>query len=307
MHRREFHEFEEYAESVGDADLRITLAKIEHPYWSLQQFSAGSLHIQCGSDGAGSIVEGAAHHDSWGLFAETRGICRANGKHLHRDSIFVIPPQTEFVLTSEASHSWFSIRIPATMLPSRCRCAARVEHAHPLSPGTPVTGELCVLVADLVQTATTNPAALKEPASQSVVEDTLLRVTRRILGLQEACETPDCRTCRRRDLVAKAVEVIEDCPEMAPTMSELVAATGVAERTLRAAFVDFFGLSPRRYMQLRRLHQARHILQKGGRDAASVSEVATRLGFWDYGRFAGRYRRLFGEPPSETLRRRRRS
>ncbi len=39
-------------------------------------------------------------------------------------------------------------------------------------------------------------------------------------------------------------------------------------------------------------------------DELSVAQVGTDLGIWDLGRFAARYRELFGELPSRTLRRR---
>ena len=39
--------------------------------------------------------------------------------------------------------------------------------------------------------------------------------------------------------------------------------------------------------------------------AATVTEIATEFGFWQFGRFAGEYRALFGEPlpPRSTARR----
>jgi AraC family ethanolamine operon transcriptional activator len=37
----------------------------------------------------------------------------------------------------------------------------------------------------------------------------------------------------------------------------------------------------------------------------TVTEVAFRWGFWHLSRFAREYRSMFGESPSETLRRRR--
>ena len=42
-----------------------------------------------------------------------------------------------------------------------------------------------------------------------------------------------------------------------------------------------------------------------GPEETTVTDVMTRWGVWEFGRFAGIYRGHFGELPSETLRRRR--
>jgi AraC family ethanolamine operon transcriptional activator len=54
---------------------------------------------------------------------------------------------------------------------------------------------------------------------------------------------------------------------------------------------------------LRELHRIRRILAGGAAGDATVAEVLARHGIWEFGRFAGRYRRQFGELPAKTLRR----
>jgi AraC-like DNA-binding protein len=58
---------------------------------------------------------------------------------------------------------------------------------------------------------------------------------------------------------------------------------------------------PKQYLMLRRMHLARAALQRVEPHATTVTEIATRFGFWHFGRFAGHYRHLFDETPSATL------
>jgi AraC-like DNA-binding protein len=53
---------------------------------------------------------------------------------------------------------------------------------------------------------------------------------------------------------------------------------------------------------LRRIHLAWRALRDGTDGETSVAEVAMRFGFWQFGRFAGEYKSLFGEAPSAILR-----
>lgn len=76
---------------------------------------------------------------------------------------------------------------------------------------------------------------------------------------------------------------------------------GVSQCTLRNAFYDVHGMSPKRYMLRMRLDGAHEALRHGEQHA-TVTEVATRYGFFELGRFAQRYKVVFGERPSDTLR-----
>ena len=98
----------------------------------------------------------------------------------------------------------------------------------------------------------------------------------------------------------RAVEENSDQPLYIP---ELCGAIGVSGRTLRLCCQEQPGMSPKRYLQLRRMHFARRALRDGSPGTTTVTEIATQYGFWQFGRFAGEYKALFREAPSATLHR----
>ena len=76
----------------------------------------------------------------------------------------------------------------------------------------------------------------------------------------------------------------------------------VSERGLRNAFNAVRGMSPKRCEIHDRLNEVRRALRDRRSASVTVTDVATEFGFFELGRFAGRYKAVFGETPSETLR-----
>jgi AraC-like DNA-binding protein len=87
-----------------------------------------------------------------------------------------------------------------------------------------------------------------------------------------------------------------------PSISELCLVANVSERTLRAVFVREYDLPPTQYFRAWALDQAHRRFIDCVEDSETVTEVATGLGFDHLGRFSIRYKQIYGEPPSETLR-----
>jgi transcriptional regulator GlxA family with amidase domain len=96
---------------------------------------------------------------------------------------------------------------------------------------------------------------------------------------------------------------VEENPEEPLYIPEICKAIRVAGRTLLICCQEHLGMGPKHYLLLRRLHLARRALREAAPNTTSVTEIATRYGFWELGRFAGEYRSLFGETPSATLHR----
>ena len=102
--------------------------------------------------------------------------------------------------------------------------------------------------------------------------------------------------------VRKAAEFIEANVAESIGIDEIVRASGASLRSLYAGFRRFRGTSPMEFLRAQRLQRVRKDLRDapGG---TTVSDVAARWGFYQFGRFAAQYRQLFGETPSATLRR----
>ncbi len=93
-----------------------------------------------------------------------------------------------------------------------------------------------------------------------------------------------------------------DAAATVPTAKELAQHAGVTDRTLLRTFQETYGVPPKKYLMLRELHVMRRALQAEANRDTTVADVLTRHGIWEFGRFAARYQKQFGERPSETLR-----
>ena len=107
----------------------------------------------------------------------------------------------------------------------------------------------------------------------------------------------------RRQIIFAVMDFIEHGHGDYITVADLASAAGISERTLRSAFQEYLGMGPARYLKLRRLNQIHDTLQDSDPSVTTVTCVASRFGIWELGRLARDYQSLFGELPSETLRR----
>jgi AraC-like DNA-binding protein len=103
-------------------------------------------------------------------------------------------------------------------------------------------------------------------------------------------------------LVRRAIE-IADAQGGPVRIAQLCGALRVSPSSLEGAFKSITGVAPHAFFLRRRLTHARCVLLRENPAQRKVTDVATELGFSELGRFAVRYREMFGETPSETLKR----
>jgi transcriptional regulator GlxA family with amidase domain len=108
---------------------------------------------------------------------------------------------------------------------------------------------------------------------------------------------------RYQRIVDRALQVTRRRTEEPIRIANICRAAGVSARTLLRAFRAVHGATPYRYLCSLRLLEARRMLSSATGTPPTVTEVATRFGFVELGRFSVAYRSAFGECPSDTLRR----
>jgi len=143
--------------------------------------------------------------------------------------------------------------------------------------------------------------ALADPvALRALTTDLGTAMVRVIAGLASRSRAMRLAECSA--LVRLAEDFVRAGYHQPMSVPDLCAAVGASEARLREAFLRIYGVGPSRYMRLRRFHLVRRRLLNTTQEASTVSAAAASLGFFEFGRFAGEYRQLFGELPSHTPR-----
>ena len=163
-----------------------------------------------------------------------------------------------------------------------------------LRPAARDAARLRRLHAQACRLAETRPKVLAHPEVARAIEQGLIHALVTCLS----AKARDDGAARRHHtrIMVRFEEVLADHPSRPLPMPELCALIGVNDRTLRSCCAEFLGVSPGRYMLLRRLKAARIALRDGDPATASVADIASGCGFTELGRFAA------AESPSTTLR-----
>jgi AraC-like DNA-binding protein len=141
------------------------------------------------------------------------------------------------------------------------------------------------------------PAVLAHPEAARGLEQALIGAVLDCLGDgEDRASVRQHATIMRR--FRRTVEAHSDEPLY---ITELCREIGTSSRTLRVVCQEHLGMGPKRYLLLRRIHMVRGALHDSDPADTTVTDVATRYGFWQFGRLAVEYKALFGESPSATL------
>ena len=104
---------------------------------------------------------------------------------------------------------------------------------------------------------------------------------------------------RRANVLKPAEEYMLNHLKENVTTPNICQEIGVSKRTLEYIFKDFYQTTPKAYLKQLRLNYLRQSILKNPQ--MNINDLAEDLGFLHRGQLARDYQKLFGELPSQTL------
>lgn len=163
--------------------------------------------------------------------------------------------------------------------------------------------ELRLFLNSLFEVLDENPAMLSHPMVQKTVRSALMGHL--CDAIQTASEMPDPPGTyqARKAIVDEARTYVLSHLYDTVTIADLCTALNTSRRTIQYCFQDVLNTNPVQYLRAIRLNSARRELRDANPATTQVQDIAARWGFWHLSHFASDYRAMFGELPSDTLRR----
>lgn len=227
------------------------------------------------------------------------------GQHVDRDLLFSFDAGSEMVGNNRGGIAFASLIWEPGVLERRAEELGLSLHPSgregPASKPDPAAMHaLRVVVGRALEVARSDSQRLEEPEVREALGDAI--ATAAVRALDPAPERRSIAAVSHLRAVRAAFEVLEARAGDPIYLAELCQAARVSERTLRNAFQHLYGVSPIRYLVLRRMELVRRALRDADPRKTRVSDIASRFGFTNLGRFAMEFRQLYGESPSRMLR-----
>jgi len=309
-------EHDEHAAALREMGIDLILTSRSQAEWSLDRIELKQLHIEFRAEGGSAIVAGISPPDAIVfavLSAASSDDNLFNGHKVRAFDLIVIPPAQRFIQTALGPHRWTLVSLPIAALPG-LDPVVRDEFNRMLDLGRVLVLRSRTLAQQIAGNAAAVADVMREPATVKVngtvaelevsLLDTLSAAA--LAAVERARHLPDFSRGRRAgsyEIAHRAAGAFHQ-PELVPqSVEDFCTALGATERKIRRAFKSFFGMGPAKLAKFHRLNRVRRMLVEGLPDNAKVMSVLSACDVTEFGRFAGEYKAIFGERPSDTLRR----
>ena len=302
-----FTDPDRYTTAIRQGTSELTLAARGYFNAQLTRIDLTSVWMQRFSE----TVPRVKHTTGWGgraviAFPTQPGLRQSwNGADLGLTQIIRFKPGTSYYQRADGASAYGSMSLSLADM-AACSAAIAGRDISPprdsliLTPTPSAMSKLQRLHAAAGHLAETAPEVIANPDAARGLEQALVEA---FVGCLSGDATSEDRASQRRHehIMRRFHLMMDEHPDQPFYLPEVCKAIGVSDRTLRVCCQEQLGMSPKQFLIRRRLHMVRRDLIEALASETTVTEIITHYGFWDFGRFAGRYKAMFGELPSTVL------
>jgi AraC-like DNA-binding protein len=299
--------FDQYGDSIQNAaDLLYLLTAGPAEDWSHAWRTVGQISVQFGHEAGSKILHGMTRNDTIAFLIQTTGFDHGvffHGRPVSRFEAALLAPDRHFTLVTTVPVGWVAIAIPVSLL---SQCAGHDDGiSRYIGSQNGVISLSQRHAAELIELVTQAIAQESHAGSERYPSDLEL-----LAGLTDILDN----SIAQRIFADESVDVVEQLmrssleyirarPDEPISVEGLAVESNVSERTLLRGFQRYLKMGPKQYLTIRQLNLVRRALREKSAEYRCVTDVLAEFGVTEFGRFAGRYRGLFGETPSRTLQR----
>lgn len=300
---------EEFSDVATGISLNVDFRRRQEDASRVEQYQSPQWALDWGVANVQTHVSGVLAA-GWGSLCLNMGApeARWNGLNHGPGAITLVQPGQELDGHTAPGFSWVTMAIPPGAWANCLRLAGCEEAGFaPLITCQPSPAHHEEIVRRLGQAQALFRGAAQTPALGKVAATEAAEVSMHCF--LTACElasrvaVPRDSLRNRVRLVKRAEAWMRERLEETFQVEDVCLALHVSRRELEYAFRAVLDESPRDHLQTLRLNAIRRVLVRVKEADTSVIEIAQAHGMTHLGRFAGSYRKLFGEAPSATLRR----
>jgi AraC family transcriptional regulator, ethanolamine operon transcriptional activator len=303
-----------HAAALRERGIDLILTSRSRAEWSIDRCQLENCAIEFRNEGGSAIVAGISGQDLITFAVLTSASSDRNlfnGQEVQGLDLIVIPPAQKFIQTAAGPHAWISATVPVAILP-QLEPSVREAFDRLLGIRRVLVLRSRTLAKQIAATATTirtmrqaaSPAA---SAFAGEIQETLMATlsAATLAALERARHLPDLSRGRRAssyELAHRAAGTFRASGQVLQSVEDFCVALNATERKIRRSFNSFFGIGPAKLAKFHRLNRVRRKLIEGAADN-KVLDVLSACDITEFGRFAGEYKAIFGENPSDTLKR----
>jgi len=305
-----FTDFEEFTQATRAWDLDFIQLDRGNFETEITQVGVGNFLLAQASFNRFIDQRGSSPPGLWtfAILADKSSDIIWRGRQVGKKSLMIYAPGSEIDAQSRPGFDVYTLSYPESLLDELAQMSEIPSFRTLIESSDLVAANSSELSKCREQTKHVLSAIKEQPLklnSRAMLDEMKFSLSQQLISIlvfsRPEYHKPSYR--KRNRALGRAKAYLREHGEEPVTVRDLCRVSEVSERTLRYAFLEQFGVSPKSYLLAMRLNGVRRQLSHADSSSATIADVANHWGFWHMGQFAKDYRRLFGELPSETLRR----